>query len=193
MRELMDVRRQPQRRRPVPCSEQVPDPRTRLDEAASLAATWEEYCCMLEAAKDLRDERAFLLIKVFANTGIYIRDLGLLTVDAVRMGTVKTDKRAIHLPPGLCGELLSYADFHGKTELIFGTRYGNALQEPRIAVRLKEVSRTAGLADGRGTARSLQKLYWDTRAELKAEGASDVDRAMDDRFEREQALCGWGV
>ena len=158
-----------------------------------LVTTREEYQRMLETAKSMRDEQAFLLIKTFAGTGISIRDLGSLTAEAVGRGEVRTGKRNIHLPPGLCAELMSYADFHGKTEMIFGTRYGNALQEPRISVRLKKVSRAAGLADGKGTARSLQKLYWNTRAELEAAGISDVDKAMDDRFAREQAACGWEV
>ena len=186
MQELVDVHGQLRRKRPAVRHE------IRI-EAGSLAATREEYHRMLEAAKDLRDERAFLLIKVFANTGIYIRDLGLLTVEAVRMGTVKSGGRTIHLPPSLCKELLSYADFHGKQGMIFDTRYGNVIPEPRIAVRLKEVSQAAGLASSRGTARSLQRFYRNTRAEIEAKGASDVDRVMADCFEREQVFCGWGV
>ena len=154
MQELVDVHGQLRRKRPAVRHE------IRI-EAGSLAATREEYHRMLEAAKDLRDERAFLLIKVFANTGIYIRDLGLLTVEAVRAGMVKSG--------------------------------GNVIPEPRIAVRLKEVSQAAGLASSRGTARSLQRFYRNTRAEIEAKGASDVDRVMADCFEREQVFCGWGV
>ena len=157
------------------------------------AVTREEYHRMLDAAKELRDERSFLLIKVFANTGIFVQDLGLLTVEAALAGEVRSGRRTIHLPPSLCTELLSYADFHGKPGMIFGTRTENVLQEARIAASFKEVSRAAGLTAGKGTPHSLQKLYWNTRAELEAEGVPDPDRAMDDRFEREQALCGWGI
>ena len=182
-----------QRKRSAMRQEQTAGLQMRQEETVSSFADREEYHGMLEAAKDMRDEHAFLLIKLFANTGIYIRDLGLLTVETARVGTVKSGKRAIHLPPGLCEELLGYADFYGKTGMIFGTRYGHALQEPRIAVRLKKVSKAAGMADGMGTARGLQELYWNTRRKLEAEGTSDVDRAMDDLFEREQTFCGWGV
>lgn len=157
------------------------------------AVTREEYHRMLDAAKDLRDERSFLLIKVFANTGIFVQDLGLLTVAAALAGEVRSGRRTIQLPPGLCGELLSYADFHGKPGMIFGTRTERVLQEARIAGSLKEVSQTAGLIEGRGTPHSLQKLYWNTRAEMESEGISDLDQAMNDRFEREQAVYGWGV
>ena len=157
------------------------------------AAAREEYHRMLDAAKELRDERSFLLIKVFANTGIYVQDLGLLTVKTVSAGEVRTDRRTIHLPPSLCGELLSYADFHGKPGMIFGTRTENVLQEARIAGCLKAVSQAAGLADGKGTPHSLQKLYWNSRAEMEAEGISDLVHAMDDCFEREQAVYDWGI
>lgn len=158
-----------------------------------LVTTREEYHRMLEAAKGMRDELMFLLIKTFASSGITIQDLRFLTVEAVSMGEVRTAKKKIHLPPGLCGELLDYAGFHDKTGVIFSTRSGKAIQEPWISVRLKKVSQAAGLADGKGTARSLQKLFWNSIAEIGAKGASDVDWAMDDRFEREQVSYGWGV
>ena len=158
-----------------------------------LVTTREEYHRMLEAAKGMRDELMFLLIKTFASSGITIQDLRFLTVETVSMGEVRTAKKKIHLPPGLCEELLDYADFHDKTGVIFSTRSGNAVQEPWISVRLKKVSQAAGLANGKGTARSLQKLFWNSRAELEAKGVSDLDQAMDDRFEREQAFYGWGV
>ena len=146
------------------------------------AVTREEYHRLLDAAKDLRDERSFLLIKVFANTGIFVQELGLLTVDAVLTGEVKGNRRMIHLPPSLCKELLSYADFHGKQGMIFGMRTERVLQEARIAGCLKEVSQAAGLTDGKGTPSSLQKLYWHTRAEVEAEGISDLVHAMDEHW-----------
>ena len=157
------------------------------------AVTREEYHRMLDAAKELRDERSFLLIKVFAHTGIFVQDLGLLTVKTVSAGEVRTDRRTIHLPPCLCGELLSYADFHGKRGMIFSTRTENVLQEARIAGCLKAVSQAAGLTDGKGTPHSLQKLFWNSRAEMEAEGVSDLDQAMDELMEREQASYGWRV
>ena len=156
-------------------------------ETSQSAVTREEYHRMLTAAKDLRDERAYLLIKVFANIGIWVRDLPLLTVDAVRAGEVESGRRTIHMPPCLGKELLSYAGFHGKTGVIFGTRTGNALQEARIAASLREVSKAAGLTKGKGSPSSLQKFYWSTMEEL-ADG-----RALDELLEREQAVYGWGV
>ena len=163
------------------------------NETSQSAVTREEYHRLLDAAKELRDERSFLLIKVFANTGIFVQELGLLTVDAVLTGEVKGNRRMIHLPPSLCKELLSYADFHGKQGMIFGMRTERVLQEARIAGCLKEVSQAAGLTDGKGTPSSLQKLYWNSRAEMEAEGISDLVHAMDDCFEREQAVYDWGI
>ena len=163
------------------------------NETSQPAVTREEYHRLLDAAKELRDERSFLLIKVFANTGIFVQELGLLTVDAVLTGEVKGNRRMIHLPPSLCKELLSYADFHGKQGMIFGMRTERVLQEARIAGCLKEVSQAAGLTDGKGTPSSLQKLYWNSRAEMEAEGISDLVHAMDDCFEREQAVYDWGI
>ncbi len=151
------------------------------------AVTREEYHRLLAAAKALRKERSYLLIKLFAVTGIPVRDLGLLTVDSVRAGEVICWTRAVRLPPCLCRELLSYAAFHGRTGMIFGTRAGTAPQEAGVAKCLREVSLAAGLTGGKGTPRSLQKLYQNTLAELRDE------EAMDALLEREQALCGWDV
>ena len=62
-----------------------------------------------------------------------------------------------------------------------------------MAKCLKEVSQTAGLPEGKGTPRSLRKLYQNTMEELEAEGTAPAEQALDRRMEQEDAVYGWGV
>ena len=150
------------------------------------AVSREEYHRLLEAAKELRDERSYLLIKVFANTGVTARELSLLTADAAREGCILSGKKTIHLPEALRKELLNYAEYNGHPAgVIFRSKNGGALQAAWIARCLKHVSQQAGLAGGKGTPASLRKLYGNTMAALPDE------HALDDLLEQEQTLYGW--
>ena len=71
--------------------------------------TREEYLHLLDTAKRLNDERAYLLVKVMATTGVSILGLPELTVEAVRAGKLKVEHDVVPLATGLREELAAYA------------------------------------------------------------------------------------
>ena len=73
-----------------------------------------EYLRLLQAAKGLSRERSYLLVKVFALTGIRVGELERVTAEAVKEGrlliTADGEQRYVPLPNCLRRELLDYLD-----------------------------------------------------------------------------------
>lgn len=69
-----------------------------------------EYLRMLAAAKANRDGRLYLLIKLFATTGIGVQEIVNVTVEAVQTGIVVTfpnrNRQEIRIPPCVQGEIV---------------------------------------------------------------------------------------
>ena len=76
-----------------------------------------EYLRLLQAARTLGRERTYLLVKVFALTGIRVRELPQVTVEAVRRGRLPVraegGARDTPLPACLGRELLDYCRRQG--------------------------------------------------------------------------------
>ena len=79
--------------------------------------TRSEYLRLLSAARALGKEQVYLLVKVFACTGVRVQDLPQVTVEAVQEGRLLLHKQLVSLPPSLCDELLSYAGKKGEPRL----------------------------------------------------------------------------
>lgn len=77
-----------------------------------------EYLRLLQAARVLNKKRTYLLIKVFALTGLRVGELPQLTVEAVKIGQMLTgtsgDRRCIRLPVCLSQEMLAYIQRQGR-------------------------------------------------------------------------------
>ena len=85
-----------------------------------------EYLRLLSAARLLERERTYLLVKLFATTGIGVQDVPLVTVEAVRDGSVPRPMSAF--PPPWRAELLDYCGRMGLTSgPVFVTRTGRTL------------------------------------------------------------------
>lgn len=69
-----------------------------------------EYMQLLLAARFQRKEQTYLLVKLFACTGIRIQDLASITKKAAREGKVCLENKTMLLPQCLCEELLAFAD-----------------------------------------------------------------------------------
>ena len=74
--------------------------------------TRNEYLRMLSAAKQNEDKRLYLLIKLFATTGITVQEVDNVTVEAVQEGKVVTYpgrvRHEVRIPPCVQEELLEY-------------------------------------------------------------------------------------
>ena len=74
--------------------------------------TRNEYLRLLQTARVLGKERVYLLVKLFASTGLTVQELSKVTVAVVEEGELTADsnrtKQVLRIPEGLQKELLEY-------------------------------------------------------------------------------------
>ena len=74
--------------------------------------TKDEYNRLLEAAKEKKNERLYLLMQTICSTGIRVSEVKYVTVEAVSRGVAeincKGKRRQVFLPKQLCGILKQY-------------------------------------------------------------------------------------
>lgn len=104
--------------------------------------TRQEYVRMLQTAKILEDERAYVLTKLFATTGIAVLDLPAVTVEAVQTGhaVLKSGKKLeiVRFPASLQADLLRYAKENGHPSgMIFTKKDGSAIARTQSACSSK--------------------------------------------------------
>jgi len=155
-----------------------------------------EYLHLLQTAKAMGKERAYLLMKVFATVGLLVQDLHELTVETVREGRIvcgrNRKQQILTVPKCLQKELLSYTDRNGiRTGPVFVGKDGRPMHRSLISVLLKPVSEAAQITDGRVTPKCLRRLYLSTRAAIENNVALLVEQAMERQLEKEQFSIGW--
>ena len=158
-----------------------------------------EYLRLLSTAKQLDQERVYLLIKTLGGVGLRVQELPQLTVEAVRKGTMRlqsrngANSRILHLPAVLRGELLEYVDKEGITEgPVFATSGGKPLDRSNIWQCIKRVSRVARVSEEKATPRCLWKMYQSTQEGIQANITVLVEQAYERLLEQEQLAVGWG-
>ena len=155
-----------------------------------------EYLHLLRTAKALGKERVYLLMKVFATTGILVQDLQELTVEAVQAGRVvcgrNRKQQILTIPQCLRKELLSFTERNGiRSGPVFLTRDGRPMHRTYISGVMKPVCEAARLTDGRANPKGLRKLYLSIRAMIENNVALLVEQAMERQLEQEQLSVGW--
>ena len=155
-----------------------------------------EYLHLLHTAKALGNEKVYLLMKLFACTGFFVKELPNLTVEAVREGKVvcyqNRVKQAVIIPGCIQKELLGFAERNGITSgAIFRTRSGQSIKRTYIPILMKPVCEAAKIDDSRATPQSLRRLYFSTRAGIESNIALLVEQAMERQLEQEQLSVGW--
>ena len=155
-----------------------------------------EYLHLLHTAKALGNEKVYLLIKLFACTGFFVKELPNLTVEAVREGKVvcyqNRVKQAVTIPSCVQKELLDFAERNGiSSGAIFRTRSGQSIKRTYIPILMKPVCEAARIDDSRATPQSLRRLYFSTRAGIESNIALLVEQAMERQLEQEQLDVGW--
>ncbi len=154
-----------------------------------------EYLCLLSAAKALDRERTYLLIKTIVNTGLYVREVELVTVEAVQSGRVAVPGRGIvPLSPCLCDELMAYCNRRGTSRgPVFTTEEGKPMHRSTIAIDIKRLAADAHVQEEKCTLMALRRLYLATQENILAGLAVIVEERHDRIFEEEQLTIGWGV
>ena len=141
-------------------------------------------------------ESEYLLIKLFASTGITILEVPKVTVEAVEAGRIEiqpsNNKQILRLPRCLQKELLDYAArsgiYHGP---LFLSRSGEAMGRTNITQKIHRICAASGVPEEKGNPRCLKKLYQTTRAGIEANFDLLVEQAMECQLEAEQADVGW--
>ena len=156
-----------------------------------------EYLRLLSSAKRKRNLRLYLLIKVFATTGIAVNDIPSVTVESVREGKIMTssnrNRRELRISPCVQSELLQYAsDNHIQAGQLFITRNGKPINRSAIFAMIQQIAGDAKVDEKKANPRCLQKLYEKTQEELRANVAMMLQIAYDNLLEGEQGAYGWG-
>ena len=155
-----------------------------------------EYLRLLATARNLGRERTYLMVKVFALTGIRVSELNRVTVRAVEEGRVLTacDGRAqyVLIPACLRKELTVYLRRVGITAgPVFVTRRGKPLNRTTVTANIQQLSHQAQVAPEKCNPRCLRKLFFSTQEDFQRDVARLVERAHHQLLEQEQLAVGW--
>lgn len=158
--------------------------------------TREEYVQLLRTAKALDKERLYLLVKLFASTGLSVQELPNVTVEAVQKGEIihfphKVEQR-VRIPECLRKELSGYIRRNGYTSgPIFQNKDGGPLNRTYVSIAIRRLCVEARIPEEKGNPRCLKRLYQNTRLDIENNVAQLVEQALDRVLEQEQSAIGW--
>ena len=155
-----------------------------------------EYLRLLKTAKKRGDDRAYLLIKLFATTGLATQELPKVTVEAVKAGKWIMDyhghKYIFRIPEILQKELLDYIERHGiQTGPVFVGRGTNPISRVHVFRIIRSICEAAGLPEEKGTTLCLRKVYRAKQIELENNVKVLIEQAYNRLLEEEQLEIGW--
>ena len=151
-----------------------------------------EYLRLLSTARMLEKEPEYLLVKVFAATGLNIKDLSRLTVEAAQAGKVNVSHSILHIPDCLREELLDFAKRRGiLSGPLFVSRNGKPYHRSGVTAMIQRLCHDARVPEEKANPRCLRKLYQTTQAGIAANIALLVEQSHDRLLETEQLAIGW--
>ena len=155
-----------------------------------------EYLRLLATARNLGRERTYLMVKVFALTGIRVSELNRVTVWAVEEGRVLTacDGRAqyVLIPACLRKELTVYLRRVGITAgPVFVTRSGRPMRRTQVSGEIRTLCRDARVDGDKSNPRCLRRLYQVTQERIRDSVQILAEQAHERMLEEEQLTVGW--
>ena len=155
-----------------------------------------EYLRLLATARNLGRERTYLMVKVFALTGIRVSELNRVTVRAVEEGRVLTacDGRAqyVLIPACLRKELTVYLRRVGITAgPVFVTRSGRPMRRTQVSGEIRTLCRDARVDGDKSSPRCLRRLYQVTQERIRDSVQILAEQANERMLEEEQLTVGW--
>lgn len=155
-----------------------------------------EYLRLLQTARTLGKEKVYLLIKLFALTGLPLQAVPRVTAEAVAAGCVtipgKGPENTIRLAPCLRRELADFARRQGiAAGPLFCTRKGTPLGRTNISDAIRSLCRDARVSPEKGNPRCLRRLCLETREAIRADLAALAEQTYDRLLEQEQLSVGW--
>ena len=155
-----------------------------------------EYLRLLATARNLGRERTYLMVKVFALTGIRVSELNRVMVRAVEEGRVLTacDGRAqyVLIPACLRKELTVYLRRVGITAgPAFVTRSGRPMRRTQVSGEIRTLCRDARVDGDKSNPRCLRRLYQVTQERIRDSVQILAEQAHERMLEEEQLTVGW--
>lgn len=155
-----------------------------------------EYLHLLRTAKALDKEKAYLLVKLFAATGVFAQGLPEVTVEAVREGKTVSDqnkyKQIVTVPTCLQKELLDFALRNSiGSGPIFQMRDGRPMPRTYVSAAIRNLCEEAKVPREKGNPKCLRKLYLSTKAGGESNISLLVEQAIERMPEQEQFTVGW--
>ena len=155
-----------------------------------------EYLRMLATAKAQGNEKIYLIVKIFACTGIYSQSLPMVTVENVKKGrfsvTYLGAQSMFRIPPCLQRELLSFAESQNiTTGPIFLTQLGTTPSHTYLSHSISNLCIAAKVPEEKGNPRCLRKLFLTTKASVEASFELFIEQTMDRQLDQEQLTVGW--
>ena len=175
---------------------QLNEKRTHPKDLVLPELTRAEYLRLLSTARTLGRERVYLLVKLFACTGVQLQELDKITVEAVqaKKATIISSRvgQVVRIPDVLCTELLSYAQHQGiSSGPIFLTREKTPMSRTNVSMGIRQLCVSEQVPVDKGNPRCLRKLYLSTRAGIEANINLLVEQAQNRLWEEEQLTIGW--
>ncbi len=156
-----------------------------------------EYQKLLQAARRQGKEQTYLLIKLFACTGINIHELDQVTVEAVNAGSItvwpdRNKATQLHLPRCLCEEIKAYMNRKNITSgPIFLNKYGKTINRATISRMVAELADEAQVPRDKCNPRCLQRLYQTTQETIENNIFLQVQQMHELLIDQEQVMVGW--
>lgn len=124
----------------------------------------EEYERLLDAAKQKKNQKLYLLMQTICATGIRVSEVKYITVEAVMAQQAiincKGKMRVVILPRQLCKMLIKYIkSMKIKKGSIFISRNGNPLNRSNIWKMLKSICNDAGVENRKVFPHNLRHLF----------------------------------
>lgn len=153
--------------------------------AAVEGLTRAEYVRLLQAAKQMNEERSYLLTKLCCTMGLTTVELQELTVETVHAGQLTAavsagsrQERVAVIPESLRAELLAFAKRQGiRKGPIFRGSGGKPLARSVMLVEIKKICPAAQVPKKKCTIRALRRLYQTTYSDIQEKYTRMIDRS----------------
>lgn len=167
-----------------------------VDSLPAPELTRAEYLRLLRAARRRGWHQIYLLIKLFAITGLPLRCLKQITPQVVEAGSAilpcRSSRFVFRLPDFLRRELLEYiAEKQLVDGPIFTTRNGRLINRSNLCRKMQELCQEAGVPEEKGNPRCLRNLWRTTQDNLYANLEQQLLQIYDMLLRAEQESTGW--
>lgn len=159
-----------------------------------------EYMRLLSAARQMGNEKTYLLIKTMGGAGVRVQEISQVTTEAVRQGSVRLDShnglrlRMMFIPKVLQKELMEYIEKEQiESGPVFLTRDRKPLSRTTINHYISAVSGEARVDPEKATPRCLWKMYQNVQDGIEENIHVLIRQAYEEMMEKEQMSIGWNV